>query len=177
VETIAYGILFLSRSLRGASCAFCPRRSAFLGLGVVLLQKRARTFGKPPVPARIGPEPGKSAHRPHADCNLLVPERLTTITLSGDEPTVLFKHRRTISRLAVGPSRSIRNRAYATTPAFSISGFQICSLSPIASLATGICCTSIRELQFPSDICPRAAREMLRLLDTLLGKLQEFAGS
>ena len=34
-----------------------------------------------------------------------------------------------------------------------------------------------RELQYPPDICPRAAREMLRLLDTLLGKLAESVGN
>jgi hypothetical protein len=33
-----------------------------------------------------------------------------------------------------------------------------------------------RELKFPPDICPRAAREMLRLLDSLLGKLSESFG-
>jgi hypothetical protein len=33
-----------------------------------------------------------------------------------------------------------------------------------------------RELKFPSDIRPRAAREMLRSLDTLVGKLAEAFG-
>jgi hypothetical protein len=33
-----------------------------------------------------------------------------------------------------------------------------------------------RELQYPPDTCPRAAGEMLRLLDALLGKLAELAG-
>jgi hypothetical protein len=34
-----------------------------------------------------------------------------------------------------------------------------------------------RELQFPPDICPRAAREMLRLLDILVSKLSEAFGT
>lgn len=32
-----------------------------------------------------------------------------------------------------------------------------------------------RELQYAPDVCSRAAREMLRLLDSLLGKLAEFS--
>jgi len=32
-----------------------------------------------------------------------------------------------------------------------------------------------RELQFDPDICSRAARELLRLLDSLLGRLAEYA--
>jgi hypothetical protein len=33
-----------------------------------------------------------------------------------------------------------------------------------------------RELQHAVDVCPRASREMLRILDTLLGKLAEITG-
>lgn len=33
-----------------------------------------------------------------------------------------------------------------------------------------------QELQYPPDICPRAARDMLRLLDNLLGRLTQSVG-
>ena len=32
-----------------------------------------------------------------------------------------------------------------------------------------------RELEYPPDVCRSASREMLRLLDTLFGKLEEYA--